>query len=516
LDIYKDSSLSKLNTYIKNKRMNHISSLEDLNWAIAESEKAFQLYRLLGLGRRVEFMHTIAQEIEALGDQLLETTSRETNLPLPRLRNERQRTMYQLTSYADALAKGLGLEIRINTAIIEGAAPQPDLRKMRLPLGPVVVFGASNFPFAYSTAGGDTACAFAAGCSVIVKAHEAHEETSKLMAEAIWTAAEKCGLPKSIFTHVVIRGHQVGEQLVKNEMVKAVGFTGSVGAGLALQTYGQSRKTPIPVFAEMGSVNPVFVLPEKLLASPEEVATNLVGAITLGVGQFCTKPGVIVAIKSPALNSCIEYFKEKIATVQAAAMLHTGIFANYEKQKAKMLDIAEINVLAGAEANDSERVAPLITTILAKNFLDNPKAHEEVFGPYSLVVQCESIEEMEAVASSFEGQLTVTIIGTEAELQIQSTLVNSLKDICGRLIYNGVPTGVAVVDAMHHGGPYPSTTDGRFSAVGADGILRFNRPVSFQNCPPQQLPEELHDANPLNLWRLVNGNYSREEIKPTT
>lgn len=481
------------------------TSTTEIETILEKAVQAFHQYKKCSLKQRANFMRTIAQEIEALGDELLTTAHAETNLPLARLTGERARTMFQLTSYAAAAEAGDWLGASIDTANAERTPPKPDTRKMLVPLGPVVVFGASNFPFAYSTAGGDTACAFAAGCPVIVKAHPAHVKTSTLVASAIERAAQKCNMPNGIFAHVYGASFEIGEYLAKHEVVKAIGFTGSFSGGKALYDIANQRKTPIPVFAEMGSVNPVFLLPEKLAQETESLAKQMAGSISLGMGQFCTNPGLMVAIESESLTEFIQYLKTEVEVLTPSAMLHQGIATNFENKLSEALAQRGVEVVGKSVTKANETQGNItIATVSAKTFLANPLLHQEVFGPYSLMIKCKDEGELLAVANAMEGQLTTTLMATNGDIKAHQQLLNEIQEICGRLIFNNVPTGVEVALSMHHGGPYPSSTDSRFTSVGADGIKRFARPLCYQNWDDEFLPDELKNANPLKIWRTVD------------
>ncbi len=487
-------------------------SVEEIDIVMQEAWNAFHIYRKVSLRQRAAFMKAIAVELESCGDTLIQTAMQETNLPEARLRGERARTIFQLNSYAEACEKGNWLEARIDTAIPDKTPPKQDIRKMLVPLGPVVVFGASNFPFAYSTAGGDTACAFAAGCPVIIKAHPAHAETSEIVANAILTAAEKCNMPKGIFAHVHGAGFEVGKALVIHSHTKSVAFTGSYTGGKQLFDWGNERKEPIPVFAEMGSVNPVFLLPEKLAISAIEIATMYAGSITLGVGQFCTNPGIIIGIESEALNTFTSTLAEEIKNIAPAKMLHEGIIKAYNKNKETALSQPGVETLSAAESPDSGLAGALIATATGQEFLNNPVLHQEVFGPYSIIIRCKDINDMIAVAKNLEGQLTSTLMATENDIKENDELVEAVKNICGRFILNSVPTGVEVCLSMQHGGPFPATTDSRFTSVGADGIKRFARPIAFQNWSNNLLPDELKNENPLGIWRTVDNELTKEAV----
>ena len=502
------------------------STTAEIEAIMQQAWNAFHAYRKMSLKQRAAFMKAIAVELENCGDALIHTAMSETNLPEVRLRGERARTIFQLNSYAEACEKANWLEARIDTAIPDKTPPKPDIRKMLVPLGPVVVFGASNFPFAYSTAGGDTACAFAAGCPVIIKAHPAHAETSEIVANAILIAADKCNMPKGIFTHVHGASFEVGKALVTHPHTKAVGFTGSYIGGKQLFDWGNQRKEPIPVFAEMGSINPVFLLPEKLSAgsggktSASEIATMYAGSITLGVGQFCTNPGLIIGIESDALKTFVHDLGKAIQKIAPAPMLHEGIVAAYKKNKGNALLQEDVHLVAESEnelwqsSKTLPKLAglPTIATASGQAFLNNPVLHQEVFGPYSIIIRCKDMNEMIEVAKHLEGQLTSTLMATENDIRQNDELVEAVKNICGRFILNNVPTGVEVCLSMQHGGPFPASTDSRFTSVGADGIKRFARPIAFQNWSNVLLPDELKNENPLGIWRMVNNELTKSSI----
>ncbi|HTR27942.1 MAG TPA: aldehyde dehydrogenase (NADP(+)) [Puia sp.] len=473
--------------------------------------EAFQVYRQTTLQQRGSLMRGIAKQIDAIGDLLIETAMRETNLPEARLRNERARTQFQLTSYADAAETGHWLEVRIDTA--DTAKGDPDIRKWQVPLGPVVVFGASNFPFAYSTAGGDTASALAAGCPVIVKAHPAHPETSELVAQAVTRAVRAEGLPDGVFAHVHGAGTETGRLLVTHTHTRAVGFTGSYGGGKALFDWANQRKVPIPVFAEMGSINPIFLLPGKLAASAREVAATIAGSITLGVGQFCTNPGLLIGIEGDDLDLFIEELGAAISRAIPGTMLHSGIARAFsEKRGAALAQSGVATVAVSGTEPATDQGVPTLASATAEAFFRNPLLHQEVFGPYSLVIQCKHPDEMLKVARHMEGQLTATLMATEQDITNHPELVQATQDICGRLILNGVPTGVRVALSMQHGGPFPATTDSRFTSVGADGIRRWTRPVAYQNWPNRLLPQALQDINSITIWRIVNNRLTKDPI----
>ena len=489
------------------------ATIQEINQTMQHAWQAFEVYRKSSLKERAEFMRTIASEIEALGDSLIHQTMEETHLPEARLRGERARTLFQLTSYAAACEAGNWLEARIDTAGTDPAIFKPDIRKMQVPLGPVVVFGASNFPYAYSTAGGDTATALAAGCPVIVKAHPAHGQTSELVAGAILKAVRKCGLPTGVFAHIHGAGFEVGKALVMHDNTRAVGFTGSYGGGKALFDWANQRKTPIPVFSEMGSINPVFLLPEKMKQSAKESAGQYAASITQDTGQFCTNPGLLIGIDNEDLNVFSEALSARIRELRPGTMLHPGIAKAFTEKRASALQQEGVETIAVSDTNPGENQgAPTIASATAEAFFNNPLLHQEVFGPYSIIIRCKDSKEMTAVATHLEGQLTTTLMATENDLRSHEALVDAAHHICGRLIVNGVPTGVRVGLAMQHGGPFPATTDSRFTSVGADGIKRFVRPLCYQNWPDSLLPDALKNENPLGIWRTVNDQLTNDKI----
>jgi alpha-ketoglutaric semialdehyde dehydrogenase len=483
----------------------------EIDGLMEEAWQVFPLFRSMAVKQRADLMRAIARELEATGDELIQVAMRETNLPEARLRNERARTMFQLTSYADACEAGHWLEARIDTAVPDKG--DPDVRKLQVALGPVVVFGASNFPFAYSTAGGDTASALAAGCPVIVKAHPAHAETSERVAQAIRKAIAAAGLPAGIFAHVQGAGFATGKALVTHPHTRAVGFTGSYGGGKALFDWANQRKMPIPVFAEMGSINPVFLLPGKLRSSAKELAAQLAGSVTLGTGQFCTNPGLILGIEGEELELFIQELGAAIEKTAPGTMLHPGIAKAYGEKRGAALSQAEVETVAVAAAKPAENQGvPTIASAKAEAFFRNPLLHQEVFGPYSLVIRCGNAEELVKAARHIEGQLTTSLMATDADLREHAALVDAVQDICGRLILNAVPTGVRVSLSMQHGGPFPATTDSRFTSVGADGIKRWVRPLAYQGWTDAALPDALKNGNPLGIWRMVNNMLTRDGI----
>lgn len=474
---------------------------------------AFKTFHHVSGAKKSKFLNEIANQIEALGDELIQTYCSETGLPEGRAMGERERAVFQLRSFANLVKEGSWVEAVIDSADANREpVPKVDIRKMMVPLGPVVVFGASNFPLAYSTAGGDTAAALAAGCPVIVKSHPMHAGTGGLVASAIIIAAEKTGMPNGVFSNLNSSGIGVGEALVKHPEVKAVGFTGSIRGGRALYDIAAQRPEPIPVFAEMGSVNPVIILPNAAKTKGTDWAKTYAGSITLSSGQFCTNPGLILGIKGDDLSKFIKVLSEEIVKIEPSCMLHPNIIGAFDSNKANMLKQdgvdTKVDLTSEVSANYGRQA---ITTVEGATFLENTALRQEVFGPFSMVVLCENIKQLETIILKLEGQLTGTILA-ENELDNYLSIVNALQNRVGRIIFNGVPMGVEVCPAMVHGGPYPASTDSRFTAVGIESIKRWVRPFSFQSWPNELLPNELKNENPLGISRLVDGKKTTDKI----
>jgi len=490
------------------------ASSAEIEMAVALASEAFKEFRHVSGVKKSEFLNQIANEIGALGDELIKMYCLESGLPEGRAIGERGRTIFQLRTFANLVKEGSWVEATIDTADPNRQPiPKVDIRKMLIPIGPVVVFGASNFPLAYSTAGGDTASAFAAGCPVIVKSHPMHAGTGELVASAIINAAEKTGMPNGVFSNLNSSGIEVGVTLVKHPQVKAVGFTGSIGGGRALYNMASQRPEPIPVFAEMGSVNPVIILPEAAKNKGNDWAKIYAGSITLSSGQFCTNPGLIIGIKSGDLTNFIEKLSEEIIKIEPSCMLHPNIIGAYETKKAAMQKQEGLHI----KASFSDEIAPnfgrqAITTVEGATFLENTALHQEVFGPFSMVVQCENAQQLEVIIANLEGQLTGTILAENEELKNYGRVISALQNRVGRIIFNGVPTGVEVCAAMVHGGPYPASTDSRFTAVGINSIKRWVRPFSFQSWPNDLLPDELQHENPLKISRIIDGKSTVEPL----
>lgn len=500
--------------HIDNEPIYTEATTEEIDAAVALASQAFKSFRNISGEQKAVFLNAIADEIMALDSELIETYCSETGLPEGRAMGERGRTVGQLRAFAELVQEGSWVEASIDTAQPERKPmPKSDIRKMLVPLGPVVVFGASNFPLAYSTAGGDTAAALAAGCPVLVKSHPMHAGTGELVASAIIKAAEKTGMPNGVFSNLNSSGIEVGTHLVSHPGVKAVGFTGSIRGGRALYDLAATREEPIPVFAEMGSINPVVMLPKALKHRGEALAKTYAGSITLGTGQFCTNPGLLLGIKGQALTQFIQNLSDEIVKIEPSCMLHPNIIGAYEDNRQMALSQPELTVVAEyASELQSNYARQTVTTVEGATFLKNTALHQEVFGPYSMVVQCEDSEQMEQIVSKLEGQLTGTLIAEADEASQFSLVIEALKNRVGRIIYNGVPTGVEVCPSMVHGGPYPASTDSRFTAVGIHSIKRWVRPFSYQDWPNDLLPDALKNENPLKISRLVNNKQTTESI----
>jgi len=451
--------------------------------AARAASTAFATYGTLSGRKKGQLLRAVASRLEANGDAIVEQANRETSLGLPRLKGELTRTCNQLRLFAALVEEGSWVDARIDHGKV-------DVRSMLRPLGPVAVFGASNFPLAFSVPGGDTASALAAGCPVIVKAHPAHPQTSKLVAGMISEL-----MPEDVFA--LVEGYEAGIELVKHPRIKAVAFTGSRRGGRALMDIGAARPEPIPVYAEMGSINPVFILPRALRQRGAEIAAGLHASVTVGAGQFCTNPGLIV---TTAADAFVEDLATRMAATPCAPMLTPAIADTYNAGVARFASVADRRAFV-------EGGAALFTTS-ASTFLSHEELMDEVFGPSSLVVQCESRDRLLEIARALEGQLTVTVHAAEGEAEEYRDLLAILETKAGRIVFNGYPTGVEVVPAMVHGGPYPATSDGRSTSVGTRAIERFARPVSWQNAPDQVLPDELKEPNPLGIRRMVNGRYA--------
>lgn len=446
--------------------------------------RAFNAYSKLSGVKRASFLNAIADEIEALGSDLITMYMQESGLPEGRAQGERGRTLGQLRMFAELVKND-------NWRVPLLQDEDGHLKKTYIPLGPVVVFGASNFPLAFSTAGGDTASALAAGCPVIVKSHPMHAGTGEMVATAITKAAQKTAMPEGVFSNLNSSGKEVGEQLVKHTDIAAVGFTGSHHAGRALYNLAAARETPIPVFAEMGSINPVVITQQAISKRAAQIAETYAASITQGVGQFCTNPGLIITVKSEETTHFIEILAKHLEAAPGGCMLHTHIQEGYEKSKNEIKAQESVSFKVVGSSSKPNHTTAALAVVDGTSFIANKKLHKEVFGPFSMVVLANDENELLKIINSLEGQLTATIIAEDNEITALQDITLALQNKVGRIIYNGVPTGVAVVDGMTHGGPYPASTDSRFTAVGNHSIMRWVRPFSFQDFPTALLPDYL-------------------------
>lgn len=477
-----------------------------------KANKAFKKAASKTFLDRSIFLNSIAENLLLAEQDLVRLVTTETFLPEARVKNELQRTVSQLKAFAVLLEKGDWLQASIDTAQPERKpAPKPDLRKTFIPIGPMVVFGASNFPLAYSTAGGDTAGALASGCSVVVKSHPAHPQTSALVAGIITRAGNAANMPEHIFQHIEDGSIETGALLVKHPLTKGVAFTGSYAGGKALFDLANERPEPIPVFAEMGSTNPIIVLPEAMKNAA--VGDAIASSVLLGAGQFCTKPGLLLVQQSEHTENFIEQLKVKFSSATGVKMLHDGIASNYKMNREKVMREKGVTTLYTVpDAGEAGSGYPALALTTAENFLTQDRLQAEVFGPFSLVVMCKDQNQVLQLIESLHGQLTISVFGEPEEIERGVEFIHTLQSKCGRLIFSGVPTGVEVCKSMQHGGPFPATTDGRFTSVGVDSIYRFVRPISYQNFPQKLLPVELKNENALGILRCINNEWTRASL----
>ncbi|MAO37477.1 MAG: aldehyde dehydrogenase (NADP(+)) [Zunongwangia sp.] len=482
---------------------------DEVDAAVEKAAAAFKVYKQKSDADKAEFLEAIAEELEANAEALKQIYRVESGLPEGRSNGEFARTAGQLRAFAEMLKEGSWVE-----AIISNPEGKPDIRRMQVPFGPVAVFGASNFPFAFSTAGGDTASALASGSPVVVKSHPLHAGTGELVSEAIIKAAKRTGMPDGVFSNLNSKGIEVGEWLVKHPKIKAVGFTGSYKAGTALCKLAADRAVPIPVYAEMGSINPVLALPSALEEKADFWAEQYAGSITAGCGQFCTNPGLILGIESTDLNNFVEKLGKNLSNLAPSVMLSPGIQHQYEASKTEVLEqegYSEVSKYNGDLQPNFGRQQ--VITVSGANFLQNKNFHKEVFGPFSVVVKCKDKTELGEVLEQLEGQLTGTVLNSEEkELSEFATIIDTLTDTVGRIIYNSVPTGVEVCAAMTHGGPFPATSNAKFTSVGLTAVQRWVRPVSFQDWPQALLPQALKDENSLGILRNINNKYTTDSL----
>jgi 2,5-dioxopentanoate dehydrogenase len=492
---------------------------QEIDTAANLAQQAFATYSRTSGREKAAFLRTIAANLEAIAAEIIERAEEETALPKARLQGEVGRTCGQLRLFAQVVEEGSWTTPRIDRADPDRKpAPKPDIRSMLRPLGPVAVFGASNFPLAFSVAGGDTASALAAGNPVIFKAHPAHPGTSEFVGQALRDAVRECNLPKGVFSLLFDRGNEVGTALMKHPLIKAAAFTGSRNAGKILMAIAASRSEPIPLYAEMSSTNPVFVLPDALRHHAEAIATGLHISFTLGAGQFCTKPGMVFLPEGEDASSFLTQLQKSVGGSAPFHLLTGAIQSSYRaglvaRKAKKSLRLLAENQQSGSDADQGVGAALFETD--ARSLLADPELAEEIFGPATLLVRHSDRNELLDAAGALEGHLTATIHATEQDLEDFTDLITVLERKVGRLVLNGFPTGVEVSHAMVHGGPYPATSDGRSTSVGSQAIFRFARPVCYQGFPDTTLPDELKDGNPLHVWRMIDGEMSREAISRT-
>jgi NADP-dependent aldehyde dehydrogenase len=492
----------------------HYASLEDLDRAAELAEEAFATYSRLPGRERAQLLRHIAAGMEVIGTEIVERARRETALPEVRLKGELSRTVNQLRLFAQVVEEGSWANARIDPAQPERKPlPRADIRSVLRPLGPVAVFGSSNFPLAFSVAGGDTASALAAGNPVIVKAHSAHPGTSELVGQAVSESVRACGLPGGLFALLFGAGSELGAALVAHPVIKAVGFTGSLSAGRSLMKVAASRPEPIPCFMEMSSSNPLVVLPEALAKRGTQIANGLFGSFTLGVGQLCTKPGLVYLPRNETADTLVATLKSLVEQSQASAMLTETICGNHASGVAARKQNSAVETLAeGAAGTGGSYAAPALFEVSGSEMLRSPELAHEIFGPSTLVIRYAGRDELLALLNAVEGQLTATVHGTDPDIAANADLIAILERKAGRLIVNGFPTGVEVCHAMVHGGPFPATSESRMTSVGTQAIYRFVRPVCYQDFPQAALPDELKNENPLGIWRLVNGEFTRAAV----
>lgn len=476
----------------------------DVVHACALADSAFHAYRETAPEIRAAFLSLAADKIDALGDFLTDRACAETGLPRARIEGERGRTVSQLRLFAAEIREGGWQDVRLDPALPQRTPPRPDLRLRMIPLGPVAMFGASNFSLAFSVAGGDTASALAAGCPVVMKAHPAHPGTSELVGRAMQAAVAEMGLPEGTFSLLFGVGDALGAALVNDPHIKAVGFTGSRTGGLALAKLAAARPEPIPFYSELSSINPVLLLPGALAAHGQKLGTDFVSSLTMGAGQFCTNPGLLLAASGTGLDKFLATTKAALAVAPAATMLHRDILSSYERGVGKVSVTSGVEVIAtGQHAQD--RASAVFFNTTADIFLCQPHLSEEIFGAAGLLVRDSDFDGLQRILAQLEGQLTITVQMTEADEPLFRQLLPLLETKAGHILINGWPTGVEVCHAMVHGGPFPATSDSRTTSVGTLAIRRFLRPVCYQNFSPELLPAALQDSNPFQLWRRIDG-----------
>ncbi|MDB5004331.1 MAG: aldehyde dehydrogenase [Mucilaginibacter sp.] len=480
--------------------------------AARKATEAFKVYKLIPTTVRVKFLEAITSEINSIREVLVAMAQQETHLPQPRLNGEIDRTINQINLFVNLLKEGSWVNAIIDTANPQRQPlPKPHICQMLKPLGVTAIFGASNFPFAFSVAGGDTISALAAGCPVIYKAHFGHPVTSELVGNCIAEAAKKTGMPDGVFSLIQGKTTESGKALVTHPLVKAVGFTGSLAGGKALFDLAVKRDEPIPVYAEMGSVNPVFLLPDKLEDEAVTIAKTLVASNTMGVGQFCTNPGIILMMRSPASEEFLAQYETALAEAAGGKMLTDVIAGSYDKGIKQLKSLQSLKLLCSG-AGEENTAIPHAFVVSGEDFIKDKTLFEEHFGPVAILVIADDTKQLTEIAETIPGQLTASVWANQNDVTEFEDLFNILEEKAGRIMINNAPTGVEVTHAMIHGGPFPATTDSRTTSVGSQAIYRFTRPVCFQNYPQQLLPAELQNDNPLGIWRKVDGEMTKNGI----
>jgi len=472
-----------------------VATEQDVEKALSKAQQAWRIFRNVPGKNKAQFLLAIADGIEALGDVLVRTIAEETAYPEARIITERKRTCAQIRMFAELTENESWREVTIDEALPDrSSVPRPELRRMMMPIGPVVVFGASNFPLAYSTMGGDAVSALAVGCPVIIKAHESHLCTNALVAEVVMQAARLTGMPDGVFSSLNGDGIITGKQLVLHPYTAAVGFTGSFKGGKALFDLGAGREKPIPVFSEMGSVNPIFILPKMLIGDRSDLIHKLISSVTMTVGQFCTKPGIMVVRQSDEISKFVQELASGLEKINAVPLLNTNIAKQFHLSIREIERTSGVTIVANENKEDQE-ASPVLAMVDALNFILHPNLHQEIFGPYTLLVVCSNANEFVKIADIIEGQLTASVFFSPEEKDHVRPLIELLVEKAGRIICNGVPTGVEVCGAMTHGGPFPASTDSRFTAVGHYSVRRWLRPITFQNANDQVLPPGLYPTS---------------------
>lgn len=495
----------------------HEASIEEVNQAVELAQSSFDPFRNSSVEQRAGFLDKLADEVEALGDALLDRAHLETGLPMARLNGERARATGQARLFGELIREGSWVDARIDLPIPDRKPlPKPDVRRMFQPIGPIAVFGASNFPLAISVIGTDTVSAMGAGCPVIVKGHPAHPGTCELLAGAITRALKASDLPLGAFSLLQGVSHETGLALVRHPALRAVAFTGSLQGGRALCDAAAARPEPIPVYAEMGSINPVFILPGALKSRGEAIAQGYIQSVTLGTGQFCTNPGLLLGLGGLEFDKFRSEVSRLASDVSSALMLHKGIADRFNEGVQRFAKLEGITEIFNPERDKHSKSASASCHIFSTDvatYLDSPDLHEENFGPSSIMIEGQTMEELVSVAESLSPQLTATIHGTEEDLLAHQRLIQILERKAGRIIFNGFPTGIEVCPSMHHGGFYPAASHPHFTSIGTASIFRFVRPVCYQGFPQTALPDELKDRNVRGIWRLVDNQFTRDDAR---